>query len=161
MKENVHYSAYCWFITIVIIAFCTVLSCIWINNGKLAGAVTLISVLIILLAMAMFYAPLSVKVTYRYVIVKRLLHNRRLAISEIDSVVLCPSTMGAVRICGSGGWFGYWGWFKERDLGKYYAYYGRSSDCFLIILKDGRRYVIGCDNSADVIDFILRRLSDR
>lgn len=65
------------------------------------------------------------------------------------------------RVFGNDGWFGYWGWFKERDLGKYFAYYGRSSDCFLIILKDGRRYVIGCDNSADVIDFILRRLSVR
>ncbi|MBE6230681.1 MAG: hypothetical protein E7119_08940 [Bacteroidales bacterium] len=37
--------------------------------------------------------------------------------------------------------------FHEHDSGKYFAYYGRSSDCFLVELKDGRKYLLGCKNA--------------
>lgn len=66
--------------------------------------------------------------------------------------------MGALRICGSGGFFGYWGWFKERDLGKYFAYYGKSSDCFLVTLKSGNKYMLGCTEPEEMVDFINKNL---
>ena len=74
--------------------------------------------------------------------------------ADVKSVRLCPPTMGAIRIFGSGGFLGYWGWFKERDLGKYFAYYGRSSDCFLVELKDGRKYMLGCKNPQKMVEYI-------
>ena len=74
--------------------------------------------------------------------------------ADVKSVRLCSPTMGAIRIFGSGGFLGYWGWFKERDLGKYFAYYGRSSDCFLVELKDGRKYMLGCKNAPKMVDYI-------
>ena len=67
--------------------------------------------------------------------------------------------MGAMRLFGSGGWFGYYGWFSERDLGKYFAYYGKSSDCFLVRLKDGRQYMLGCNDAQEVVKYIEARIS--
>lgn len=66
---------------------------------------------------------------------------------DIAEVKLCQPTMGAIRICGSGGFFGWYGWFREGDIGKYFAYYGKSSDCFLVTLKDGRKYMLGCTDA--------------
>ncbi|WP_300877569.1 PH domain-containing protein [uncultured Duncaniella sp.] len=67
--------------------------------------------------------------------------------------------MAEKRICGSGGFMGYWGWFSERDLGKYFAYYGKASDCFLVTMKDGRKYMLGCQNPAEMVDAINARLT--
>ncbi len=72
--------------------------------------------------------------------------------------MLCPPTMAERRICGSGGFFGYWGWFKEPSIGKYFAYYGKASDCFLVELKDGKKYLIGCSNPSEVVSYINSRL---
>ena len=67
--------------------------------------------------------------------------------------------MGERRVCGSGGWFGYWGWFHDRELGRYFAYYGKSSDCFLVRLRNGRNYVIGCQNSQTIVDEVCKKIS--
>ena len=63
-------------------------------------------------------------------------------------------TMAKKRICGSGGWFGYYGWFSEPSIGKYFAYYGKASDCFLVTLKDGKKYVLGCESPDEMVEVI-------
>ncbi|MBE6224813.1 MAG: hypothetical protein E7122_06270 [Bacteroidales bacterium] len=73
--------------------------------------------------------------------VNRGLKIKTIPMANVKSVRLSPPTMGAIRICGSGGFFGYWGWFKERDLGKYFAYYGRLSEFLLFLLP--HRWFIG------------------
>ncbi len=62
---------------------------------------------------------------------------------------------------GSGGFLGYWGWFAEKGLGRYFAYYGRKSDCFLVTLKDGRKYVLGCREASDLVGALGARLAAR
>lgn len=59
--------------------------------------------------------------------------------------------MGEKRIFGSGGFFGWYGWFSEADLGKYFAYYGKASDCFLVTLKNGRKYMLGCADAPAMV----------
>lgn len=68
-------------------------------------------------------------------------------------------TMGEKLLLGSKGCCGYWGWFSERDLGKYFAYYGKASDCFFVRLKDGRQYMLGCRNPQTITDYISKRIS--
>lgn len=66
--------------------------------------------------------------------------------------------MGAVRILASGGYFGYWGTFRENDIGRYKASYGRASDCFILIMKNGDKYVFGCKNPQSMVDYIKNNL---
>ena len=114
----------------------------------------------ILLIISLCYCPLSVEVTNEAIMVNRALSfAKRLPLHEIESVKLCPPTMGAFRICGSGGFLGYWGWFRERDLGKYFAYHGKASDCFLVTMKNGRKYMLGCRNSREMVDYINSRIA--
>lgn len=129
--------------------------CIYRHRGTAPGLIYTICVLFGLIALcALFYTPLWISVDDREVRIRRPLRSKTIPLSEIESVKACPPTMAARRLCGSGGWCGYWGWFSERDLGKYFAYYGKASDCFLLTLKNDRKYMLGCDDPQSVIDYI-------
>ena len=159
MKKKVELSAY----SIVISAFgmsilCFVL-CLQVSRDVLNWlSWTIFGVIISLCFCVLFYSPLSLSLSDSALSVNRLLRVRRIPLSEIESVRLCPPTMGAKRIFGSGGWFGYYGWFSEGDLGKYFAYYGKSSDCFLVTLKNGMKYMLGCKDAPEMVEAIRKWL---
>lgn len=106
----------------------------------------------------LYYGPMSVRVTDAAVEVVRSLKIKRIFLADVKEVRLLSPTMGAIRICGSGGFMGYWGWFREGDLGKYFAYYGKASDCFLMVLKDGRKYMLGCKDAPEMVEAIREKL---
>ncbi len=110
-----------------------------------------VAVLAILIVCALIYMPLGVSVGDNALVVRRPLATLRMPLADIASARLLQPTMGARRICGSGGWLGWWGWYTEGDTGKYFAYYGKASDCFLVTMTDGRRYVLGCRNPRSVL----------
>ncbi len=156
MKQQVKISTYSIVITLIALIIMGGMILIDLHRGYLWAAWVAIGLVVIIFSAALFYMPLSISVNDRELCINRPLKVKTIVLDDITSAVLCPPTMAERRICGSGGWFGYWGWFSERDLGKYFAYYGRSSDCFLITLKDGRRYMLGCHNPQSIIDRINR-----
>lgn len=107
---------------------------------------------------ALFYAPLSISVDNEELNVNRCWKVKSIPLSDIESVQLCPPTMAERRLCGSGGWFGYWGWFREPSIGKYFAYYGKASDCFLVRLKNGGQYILGCENPKDMVAYLSSKI---
>lgn len=106
----------------------------------------------------LYYSPMSLRVTDKDLEVVRSLKIKTIPLSDIRDVRLLIPTMGAVRLCGSGGFMGYWGWFRERDLGKYFAYYGKASDCFLVVLNTGRKYMLGCKDAPEMVEAIRERM---
>ena len=152
MKQPVILSAFSLIITIVSNAL--ILSIMFLNNPPVYVQISLGVIWGMTVLASLFYMPLSISADKTTIYINRSLRIKAIPIQDVASVKLCPPTMGAIRICGSGGFFGYWGWFKERDLGKYFAYYGRSSDCFLVELKDGRKYVLGCKNAPKMVEYI-------
>lgn len=102
---------------------------------------------------AAFYAPVSIEVTDSDLLIHRYIKTKRIPLSEIRSVEL-HYPVGAVRTCGAGGFFGNWGYFSEKGIGSYFAYYGDPADCFLVKLNNGRRYLLGCENPSLVVDAI-------
>ena len=116
------------------------------------------SFIAILLIISLFYMPMSIGADENAIYINRSLKVKTIPMTEVASVKLCPPTMGAIRICGSGGFLGYWGWFRERDLGKYFAYYGKASDCFLVELKNGHKYILGCKNAPEMVEYITKQI---
>lgn len=102
----------------------------------------------------LYYSPLSVRVTGTAIEVVRSLRIKRILLADVKEVRLLSPTLGAVRVCGSGGFMGYWGWFREGDLGKYFAYYGKASDCFFVELKNGRKYMLGCKDAPEMVEAV-------
>ena len=152
MKQRVHLSTFSTISTVLCIILFAVL--IFFNQPPVYIQLGLAAVLAAMLISGLFYMPLSISADKYAIYINRSLKIKAIPMELVKSVRLCPPTMGAVRVSGSGGFMGYWGWFRERDLGMYFAYYGRSSDCFLVELHNGRKYVLGCQNPQKMVDYI-------
>ena len=106
------------------------------------------------LLFGLFYMPLSISADKYAIYVHRSFRIKAIPIQEVKSVKLFPASLRAMRLCGSGGFMGYWGWFREPGIGRYFAYYGDPRDCFLIELSNGKKYVLGCRNAGAMVEHI-------
>lgn len=156
MKQQVILSTFSLIITVV--SNVLLIGLMFFNNPPVYVQISLGVIWGMTLLASLFYMPMSISVDKNAICINRSLRIKAIPLQDVLSVRMCPPTMGTIRICGSGGFFGYWGWFKERDLGKYFAYYGRSSDCFLVELKDGRKYMLGCKNPQKMVEYITEKL---
>ena len=155
MKKKVYLSTWCTIMTVLgLTVLVGVLCC---AKDAIATSIAAGSLVILCMA-ALLYMPLSISVKDDCLNINRPLKIKSIPLSQIASVKLCPPTMAEKRICGSGGWFGYYGWFNEPSIGKYFAYYGKASDCFLVTLKDGKKYVLGCENRDIILTEIQKQL---
>lgn len=154
MKQRVLISTYSIVISTISLIIIGAAILYAMRNGQAWHAYILFGVLAILFPLTAFYMPTSISADERDLYINRLLCSKKFPYTDIQSIQLCQPTMGERRICGSGGWFGYWGWFRDRDLGKYFAYYGKASDCFLVTLKNGKIYMLGCKNPQTIVNYI-------
>lgn len=152
MKSKVKLSAYCSAITLIItgvlVAACAV------SYVEPIAFYSVLLILLIILIVSLMYAPMSISADAETVTVHSPLKQHRLLMRNVASVELFQPTMGAIRICASGGYMGYWGIFHEGDIGRYAAYYGKASDCFLVRMANGDKYVLGCEDPATMVDYI-------
>lgn len=156
MKRSVKLSTY----SVAVSAICVIVFLVCLYNCRDNRGMYLIGACLILLCgMALLYMPMSISVNDKELSINRPFKIKSIPLKEIKSVKPCPPTMSALRICGSGGWFGYWGWFSEPSIGKYFAYYGKATDCFLITLKDGKKYLLGCEDSPTMVEYIKSKIS--
>ena len=141
----------------MVISVVLVLACVK-TYGELVPFCIVLALCLMLIVPALFYAPSSVRANERCIIISSLLKKHRILLNDILSVVPFTPTLGARRLFGSGGFLGYWGIFKEGDVGRYAAYFGKASDCFLVRMKNGDKYVIGCADSPEMVNFIKRQI---
>lgn len=151
MKNRVRLSTWCTIMTLI--GLIVLLTALYFAKYTIATFFAA-AVLIILCATALFFMPLSISVNDNELNINRPLKIKSIPMNMIASVKLWSPTMAKKRICGSGGWFGYYGWFSEPSIGKYFAYYGKASDCFLVTLKDGKKYVLGCESPDEMVEVI-------
>lgn len=159
MKRNVKLSSYSIVLSgLSFVVFCMLLVNALRRDAPLWMIWSLGIAIFILCFAALCYSPHSISVDGNTLNIRRLLKTKHIPLADIADVRLCPPTMATRRIVGSGGWFGYYGWFSERDLGRYFAYYGKASDCFLVTLGDGRKYMLGCDDAQAMVEAIKDKM---
>lgn len=156
MKSRVYLSTTSSILTILVIGL-LVLGCYATYGSN--KFILLLIVTLILLVFAMFYSPLSISANDKEVNINSPFKIHTIPMRRIKSCELFQPTMGALRVCGSGGFMGYWGIFREGDVGRYMAYYGKGSDCFIIHLDNGDKYVLGCNNPREMVDYINSQIS--
>lgn len=156
MKSKVRLSRYSLVVTFVILV-ALFIACILTVRDKIPFLI-LLSMYLILIVTGLIYAPVSICADTETIVLKSILRRRKLLLRDVESVQMFSPTMGAIRIIGSGGFMGYWGIFKEGDIGRYMAFYGKASDCFLLRLNNGDKYVLGCENPQAMADYIQSRL---
>ena len=157
MRSKIAFSRFASILTAVLFVLLFV-GCIASIHNK-TSFVMILSVYVVLIVCALFYGTAYVEATPDKIILGSLLRRKTILMRDVACVELFQPTMGAIRIFASGGFMGYWGFFKEGDLGRYYAFYGKSSDCFLVRLKNGDKYVLGCTNPESMVDYIKSQIS--
>lgn len=160
MTKRVSLSACTLIMTVIALGVIITLIILKYNEGNILSAGILCGALTIICLASLWYMPLSITATPDGVLIRRPLRIKVLPMDLIESVELCPPSIRPRRVCGSGGWMGYWGWFSRADIGRYFAYYGREADCFLITLRNGRRYMLGCNAPQAITDYIGSLLSN-
>ncbi len=152
MKFKVQLSRYSLILTLAIIGILVAGLCATYNNP--GQFITLAAITLLLLATSMCHAPLSITLNEKEININTPFKVRAIPTSRVVSVERFQPTMGSIRLRGSGGFMGYWGIFREGDAGHYMAYYGKSSDCFILRLDNGDKYVLGCEDSDKAISYI-------
>lgn len=158
MKNKVKFSVISLVTTAIVIAL-PIVGIISLRHDA-DRAVILALIFGVAIVFGLYYCPVSVEADQSGIKLHRLLAKpREFAYGDIQSVETCIPSIGGVRLCGSGGCFGYWGYFSDFNIGTYFGYYGSRNHCFLVKLKNGRNYVLGCDDPAAMINYISPRLS--
>ncbi len=158
MKRKILLSNWCAILTLLVFIILTALIAFAYKFGAETLFVCLCVLVMSICLVSLFYVPMSISADSEGLTVRRALWYKHIPMSEIEDIRICPPTMSEKMICGSAGFMGHWGWFKETDLGKYFAYYGRSSDCFLVRLKNGKKYMLGCMQPRDIVDFVKKEV---
>lgn len=152
MKSKVKLSTYCSVLTLIITVV-LIGACVFTYSEPI-GFYLILSILLIIAVFSCLYAPIGIYANENNIFVRSVLKKHTLLMQNVESVELFQPTMGAIRLCASGGYMGYWGIFKEGDIGRYAAYYGKASDCFLVRMTNGDKYVLGCENPRAMVEYI-------
>lgn len=152
MKSRVSLSRFSSILTLII--FVAFIAGLVLTHNDTGAFITLCVLTLFLLIPSMIFGPLYISATDTEVNIVCPIKIHTIPMRRIVGVERFQPTMGSIRICGSGGFMGYWGIFKEGDIGRYMAYYGRSSDCFLIRLENGDKYVLGCNSPDEMVAYI-------
>lgn len=156
MKSSVSLSTFSIILT-AIITGALVAGCIVTYPEKPAFMVIL-AVLALIVMSSLLYAPLSIEADPDKITVRSAMKSRYILMRDVTEAMPFQPTMGAIRLFGSGGYMGYWGIFREGDIGRYMAYYGKASDCFLVRLRNGDKYVLGCKDPSAIVGYIRSQM---
>ena len=155
MKSKVKFSAFCIGITSIVIIAVIVGIIVSLDNIK--DAVILFAVLVGMILSSLFYCPISIEADSDNLKIHRVLKTKSFDYNRIAHLDRCYPSGGGLRLCGSGGFMGYWVYFSDIVIGTYFGYYGTHTQCILIRLTDGKQYVVSCQNPDEMVAEINRR----
>ena len=159
MKSKVKLSTFSSVVTIAVIILMGVLIFVSIQEGE--AFYVAIPLILIFIICGLFFAPIAIVATDNNIIIKAPLNKLLIPIEDIASVekfqpIMSPFKMVRIRLFASGGFMGYWGIFYDPVIGKFNGYFGDSNSCFLLTKKNGEKYVLGCQNPEEMVEYIQR-----
>lgn len=162
MKSKVKLSIFSSIVTVFVIGLMGFLAIVTYQDEKQAFY-ALIPLTLILIICGLFFAPLAIVASDKRVVIKAPLNKLSIPLEDIGSVenfqpVLSPFRTARIRLFASGGFMGYWGVFYDPVIGKFNGYFGDPSSCFLLTKKNGDKYVLGCENSTEMVEYIRSQL---
>ena len=149
------------FLTVVSLCIITGLMLLNVHQGDVIKVYILAGLIVGICGFALWYAPQAIEVDSSSLKIRRALRTKTIPLEQIRSVQPWAPGTEYHKVCASGGWFGYWGWFSSKAVGKFFGYFGESDRCFMVTLADGRHYLLGCADCAPIVDFINNHTSTK
>jgi hypothetical protein len=100
----------------------------------------------IILAVPFLFSPRCYKLTSTELIIQRPTRSIAIPYTEIDEISPLKLPEKGFRLAGSGGLYGYLGFFYFSDLGKVWMYVTNRNMMLLIKCTDNKRYAISPNN---------------
>ncbi|HPC95518.1 MAG TPA: PH domain-containing protein [Sedimentisphaerales bacterium] len=112
----------------------------------------------VMIAITVLFAPLGFTVDPVGVIVNRMGPNVYIRHEEIATIErIEPRQAGfSIRVLGSGGFFGHFGWFYSRPLGWFRCYVTDRRELVVIRLHDGRKLVLSPHPAEVFVEYVER-----
>lgn len=155
MKSKVELSAFSIIITAVVVI--ALIAGVATSRAKEESFI-LLFILVGLLLVSLYFYPKSLEATKDSFIIHRGFSDKVIHYKDIIAVDRCYPSIGGLRLCGSGGFFGYWGYFTDIVIGNYFGYYGKRSQALLIRLKNGRQYVVSCAEPDEMLYTLTEKM---
>ncbi len=156
LKSKVEYSRLSWGITIAVTVL--LVACLIPAYHEPSAFIILLIVLLILYISALFFAPIAISADEKEVKVHAKLNSLSIPVGKIAKVERYRPLPGTIRTCASGGFMGFWGLFHDPVIKSFTGFWGKKDDCFLITLNDGKKYLLGCQNPDEILNFIKTRI---
>ena len=113
--------------------------------------------LVILISPALII-PLRLKVTEKSLKIRRPIGEMEIMLKDIQSCNLIEDGRSfirdTVRTNGSGGLYGYIGYFEHDKYGKMRLFVTHLQQCFFIQMTDGRIFVVSSPKREEIVEFI-------
>lgn len=119
----------------------------------------LVAIIFATIVISYVYAPMSVELSDRSLILYRGFGKRIFKFSEIKDIDIYICNEAVVRICGIGGLFGYTGRYYTKRMGNFFSYVGDYSQTFFIERKDGKKYLLSCDDYDYIVSVVKKSVS--
>lgn len=157
MKQKVKWSKNAWVITCLVTLIIAV--ALIITRYTAWRFYILVGITAIVFISMWIWSPTSISVDDEFITIHKRIGRKRIPLSNIHSVTRYTLQVDrCCRLCGSGGFAGYWGWFHDPHIGNYFGYYGNKHDCFRVQLNNGRQYILGCENVCDMVIFLTEQI---
>lgn len=132
------------------------------NGTAVVSCAVIVFLVVILTFPVILFLPRKIVLSEKELILKRVVG--RVCLPYSDMSMACSNDyykpFRDIRIFGSGGFFGFIGFFSSRDVGRYRAYICDCSEVFSIKMKDGNRYMFSCERSEDVVLSLERKIKE-
>ena len=126
-----------------------------LNMKEISGAI----LVTILFSFCYLNAPLYIYLTDKQFVVKKIYGN--ITISYNDIKLLAPSSFSLldIRFFGTAGVGGFLGFYSNADIGRFFSYVVNRENTFLLVKKNGRKYIFSCQEYDKIADFIREKLT--
>lgn len=104
------------------------------------------------------YAPMRITFSENSLVLHRGIGKKQFNYSDIESVEAFNNKHIALRICGIGGVFGFVGRYYTEGIGHYFSYVGDYSQAFYFQLKNGKKYLLSCEDRDFVVSWIKKHI---
>lgn len=101
---------------------------------------------------------MSLKLSEDKLTICKLVGVKEIPFSAIEKIEPYKDYHSDIRLTGNGGFLGYTGLFRNKELGKYTAFVGNYSQAFYIRTKNGKIYVTSSEQREEIIRQIQLKL---
>ena len=161
-KINVHWSWYTRIVTVLLSLL--FVGIVWRELRNFLAvphdyrALLYVFVVILLFVVYAINAPISVRLTPQYFELRKLVGRIRIEYTAITHVVRYKPSFWDMRVFGSGGFFGYIGFFQGNEIGRYSGFFADTSQAFLIRTKRGKLYVFSTEAPDRTVEELKKRI---